>query len=86
MKVNLCRECSRKVAAYTAARRAGRAGVPYQTKGSIIARLVDKRGREVRRVKIPGHTRYVLSLRDGKYYDRRAWSKTFAERPLVEFV
>ena len=58
----------------------------YQTKGSIVARLVDKRGREVRRVKIPGHTRYVLSLRDGKYYDRRAWSKTFAERPLVEFV
>ena len=42
---------------------------PYQTKGSIIARLVDKRGREVRRVKIPGHTRYVLSLRDGKYYE-----------------
>ncbi len=51
---------------------------------SILARLVDSRGRVVRRVKVPASTTFVLNLKDGRYYDRRgAYSKTFARREGV---
>lgn len=56
---------------------------PMQTTGTIIARLVNERGKEVRRVKIPGYLTFLLNLRDMKYYDRQPYSKTFVVRPLA---
>lgn len=47
---------------------------------SILVSLTDRKGRVVRRTRIPEGTTFLLNIKDGHYYDRQPCCGRFMRR------